>query len=175
MVDEHIAKLPIPEQEKHREIVANNLDDHPGCLLAGFLLVNRVPGNFHIQARSKHHNLNPAMANLSHVVNELSFGPMLTKAMVRRLDDLNKEYFDKTSIEPINGIAYRNTALHQAYHHYIKVCHSFPDISPCLSFVSIIQVVSTHIEAGARYSGKDAILVYQMVHSAQVMQVLFQH
>jgi hypothetical protein len=23
--------------------------DHPGCLLVGFLLVNRVPGNFHIE------------------------------------------------------------------------------------------------------------------------------
>jgi hypothetical protein len=23
--------------------------DHPGCMLVGFLLVNRVPGNFHIE------------------------------------------------------------------------------------------------------------------------------
>ncbi len=41
MVDEHIAKLPPPEQDKHKEMVKQSLDDHPGCLLSGFLLVNR--------------------------------------------------------------------------------------------------------------------------------------
>ena len=116
-------------------------------------MCNRVPGNFHIEARSKHHNLNPAMANLSHFVSELSFGNPLTKGMQHRLETLPKEYFDMSTVEPINGVAYVNKQLHQAYHHYIKV-------------------VSTHIEAGARYSGKDAILVYQMVQSSQIMQVL---
>lgn len=33
-----------------------------------------MPGNFHLEARSKNHNLNPVMANLSHVVHHLSFG-----------------------------------------------------------------------------------------------------
>ena len=35
---------------------------------------DRVPGNFHIEARSKHHNLNPETSNVSHIVNHLSFG-----------------------------------------------------------------------------------------------------
>lgn len=30
----------------------------PPPQLSGYLLVNRVPGNFHIEARSKAHNLN---------------------------------------------------------------------------------------------------------------------
>lgn len=51
----------------------------PGCLLTGFLLVNRVPGNFHIEARSKYHNLNPALTNVSHIVHDLTFGPPMTK------------------------------------------------------------------------------------------------
>ena len=41
MVDEHLAKLPPPEQIKHEEMIKMNLDEHPGCLLSGFLLVNR--------------------------------------------------------------------------------------------------------------------------------------
>ena len=32
-------------------------------------------------------------------------------------------------------------------------------------------MVSTHIEVGAKYKGKDAILAYQVVQSSQVMQV----
>ena len=42
MVDEHISKLPPPDQARHLENIKNNLDDHPGCLMSGFLLVNRL-------------------------------------------------------------------------------------------------------------------------------------
>ena len=36
--------------------------------------MNRVPGNFHNEAKSKNRNLNAAMTNLSHAMNHLSFG-----------------------------------------------------------------------------------------------------
>jgi hypothetical protein len=44
-----------------------------------------------------------------------------------------------------------NKKLHQAFHHYIKV-------------------VSTQLELGMRYHGKDAIQAYQMVQTSQIMQ-----
>lgn len=44
-----------------------------------FVRCFRVPGNFHIEMRSKHHNFNPAASNLSHIVNSLSFGPILPR------------------------------------------------------------------------------------------------
>ena len=72
-INHHIASLPEESKQAHREM--HEVEEHPGCLLVGFLLVNRVPGNFHIESRSAYHNLNPAMANLSHTVNSLSFGP----------------------------------------------------------------------------------------------------
>ena len=111
--------------------------------MSGFLLVNRVPGNFHIEARSKHHNLNPPMANVSHVVNHLSFGPALSRNALRRVQEVPKEYFDLHSTNPMNDNVYKNERLHTAFHHYIKV-------------------VSTHLEVGSRYMGKDAILAYQV-------------
>ena len=30
--------------------------DHPGCMLVGHLLVNRVPGNFHVEVSAHAHN-----------------------------------------------------------------------------------------------------------------------
>merc|ERR1711865_622605 len=47
---------------------------NPGCQVSGSLMVNRVPGNFHIEAKSKNHNLNAAMTNLTHRTNHVSFG-----------------------------------------------------------------------------------------------------
>lgn len=86
-------------------------------------MLRRVPGYFHIEMRSKHHNINPPMANLSHVVNQLSFGPLLPRSSVRVLESLPKEYFTMSSLSPMDGNYYVNGKLHQAFHHYIKVSY----------------------------------------------------
>lgn len=46
------------EREQKRMLFQQHRPDHPGCQVSGHLMVNRVPGNFHIEARSKSHNLN---------------------------------------------------------------------------------------------------------------------
>lgn len=119
--DEQINLMHPTAQAEHRERVEQQRDDHPGCLMSGFLLVNRVPGNFHIESRSKHHNLNPVMANMSHVVNHLSFGPVLSRSAIRKVDEIPKELFTLAKTESMDGIEYINTKLHQSFHHYIKV------------------------------------------------------
>merc|ERR1719183_2545352 len=56
-----------------------------GCLMRGVLLVNRVPGNFHISAHSKSHSFQHGMLNMSHSVDSMSFGKMLSPAQQRLL------------------------------------------------------------------------------------------
>jgi protein disulfide-isomerase-like protein len=149
--DEQVQAMDHETRQLHHERLEQQRDDHPGCLMSGFLLVNRVPGNFHIEARSKHHNLNPAMANISHVVNHLSFGPTLSRNAQRRVDEIPDEFFAQGSSHPIDGNIYTNKDLHTSFHHYIKT-------------------VATRFEVGRRYMGKDAILAYQMVESNQLMK-----
>ena len=81
------------------------------------MLVNRVPGNFHIEARSLHHNLNAAMTNLSHVVNHLSFGTPLASSTERKLS----KYAQFQSNYPLDGGRFISPDFHQAHHHYSKV------------------------------------------------------
>ncbi len=107
-----------------------------------------MPGNFHIEMRSKHHNINPTGANLSHIVNSLSFGSVLPKNVVNRLSAVPKDYFNMDSTQPMNGNLYRNEKLHQVFHHYIKV-------------------VTTNVDVGFQ----DPVLAYQMVQSSQIMMV----
>ncbi len=120
-LEEQLAHLDPVTRDENKERILQTKEEHPGCMLAGFLLVNRVPGNFHLEARSKHHNLNPVMSNMSHVVNSLSFGPQLTKSQARKVNQLSKEFFDYESTKPMDGNMYMNGKLHQAFHHYIKV------------------------------------------------------
>jgi len=46
------------EREQKRQLFQQHRPEHPGCQVSGHLMVNRVPGNFHIEAKSKSHNLN---------------------------------------------------------------------------------------------------------------------
>lgn len=41
--------------------------DYAGCQLSGFIMVNRVPGNFHIEARSAVHSIDPTAANVRYL------------------------------------------------------------------------------------------------------------
>jgi len=50
---------------KHHQEFEWNPNDHPGCQLSGSILLNRVPGNFCIEAFSRSHDLAPHMTNVS--------------------------------------------------------------------------------------------------------------
>lgn len=95
-------------------------EDHPGCQLSGHIMVDRVPGNFHIQARSAHHDLAPHMTNVSHIIHHLSIG----EPFLQRLVDSGQIYVPdnvKSKMTPMNGNIYLTQDLHEAYHHYLKV------------------------------------------------------
>jgi hypothetical protein len=121
-------------------------EEHPGCQLYGHLLLDRVPGNFHIQARSEHHDMVPHMTNVSHVVHELYFGePMATKMI-----ETGRVYAPesvKRKLTPMNGNVYVTQDLHEAYHHYLKV-------------------ITTDVE-GLKVGKKD-MKVYQVLQSSQL-------
>jgi len=87
-------------------------DEHLGCLVTGFLMVNRVPGNFHLQAKSSTHNFNPRETNLSHVVHHLSFGEHMPS-------QVPPEYISKMA--PLDNKRFVSRDPHITFEHYIKV------------------------------------------------------
>jgi thiol-disulfide isomerase/thioredoxin len=91
--------------------------DHPGCQVAGSILINRVPGNFLIQAFSPMHDLAPHMTNLSHEIHSLVFTPEAARR--ERRNALPKQFEQSTT--PLNGNVYVTENLHEAYHHYLKL------------------------------------------------------
>merc|ERR1719215_435637 len=116
------SKLNGPKKmEKHRRRTNNQQwieDDHPGCLISGFLWVDRAPGNFHIQARSSTHDIAAHMTNVSHQVHHLSFGnPGVKYQIDKGLIALPDNFLATTA--PMDGNAYVNEKEHEAFHHYL--------------------------------------------------------
>lgn len=96
--------------------------EHPGCQLSGHLLLDRAPGNFHIQARSPNQEFAAHMTNVSHMVNYLSVGDPAAKHLV----DTGKapKTLPLSAVEklaPMDGNAYPTFSRHESYHHYIKL------------------------------------------------------
>eukprot|EP00934_Nitzschia_sp_Nitz4_P007627 Nitzschia sp. Nitz4//scaffold127_size64804//44861//46626//NITZ4_006183-RA/size64804-augustus-gene-0.53-mRNA-1//1//CDS//3329534771//7617//frame0 len=94
--------------------------DHPGCLIEGHLLVDRTPGNFHVQARSKNQNILPHMTNTSHMVNKLSIGNPTVRKEIES-GEATVPMAVKEKIAPLDGNVYVTNELHESYHHYLKL------------------------------------------------------
>ncbi|CAB1097956.1 unnamed protein product [Ectocarpus sp. CCAP 1310/34] len=102
-------------------------DKWPGCMVTGHIMVNRVPGNFHIEAASKSHTFHGATTNLSHIVHHMSFGndpPRRTQTKINRLTE------DLRQNAPLDGNVYIANAYHQAPHHYLRVVGSMYHLNP---------------------------------------------
>jgi len=134
--------------DKKRKLFSQSRPEHPSCQVSGHLMVNRVPGNFHIEAKSKNHNLNSAMTNLTHIVNHLSFGEPLDQTSRRSKRILKQVPEDHQQFNPMDDQMFLTREFHQAYHHYIKV-------------------VSTHLNVGS--SEANQMLTYQFLEQSQIV------
>jgi len=126
-------------------------DHHPGCQVSGHLMVNRVPGNLHVEAKSSHHEINSAMTNLTHRVNHLSFGP--PRAPNYNFMALFGDAFPATyrHSNPMKGKFYPSAEYHTAFHHHMKIVSSHADYL-----------------ASSRGSSSSSV-VYQILEESQVV------
>lgn len=114
-----------------------------GCTVQGTLQVARVPGHFHLQAEAFGNvNLNPALTNVSHRVNHLSFGDKEARFWAER-QKVPREMIGH--ITPLDGRSFVVARFHEAPQHYLKV-------------------VSTHVQ------GKSKVF-YQMTHTDRVRKL----
>jgi len=96
-----------------------------GCIVRGVVLVNRVPGNFHLSAHSKSHSFSAHKLNMSHHVNSMTFGKVLAPPQLRLLPpevELGYNGLQSTDHHAIG----QNTTLE----HYLKVVHTTYELAP---------------------------------------------
>merc|ERR1712203_828471 len=86
--EESPKEIEVDEEGHHAldyETHMPNIFHDQACRIEGYINVARVPGNFHVEARSQTEDLSPAMANLSHIVHHLQFGNTLVPALEKKL------------------------------------------------------------------------------------------
>lgn len=122
----------VPTDRFHRTMKPEYLQPvYPGCQLSGFLLVNRVPGKFHIQARSVGKEFDPAMTNVSHIIHHLSFGePYMNRKFLKVTAADSSSSASPYSgvskhLSPMKNTVYVTHNAHEAHHHYLKVVPTY--------------------------------------------------
>mmetsp|Transcript_20644 Transcript_20644/g.69275 ORF Transcript_20644/g.69275 Transcript_20644/m.69275 type:complete len:470 (-) Transcript_20644:396-1805(-) len=96
-----------------------------GCIVQGALLVNRVPGNFHISAHSTSHSLHMPHLNLTHTVKHLSFGKALAYDQFAALPDEVARTWN-----PLHGVTFAPRVENVTMEHYLKVVHTSYEPTP---------------------------------------------
>jgi len=142
-VDNIISFLTTTIRNSHMIVAHHHSMFNEGCQVQGTLRVPRVPGHFHLQAEAFGNvNVNPAITNVSHIVNHLSFGDRDAKAWAAR-QAIPTEMVHH--ITPLDGKTFIVDRFHEAPQHYLKV-------------------VSTHVQ------GKKNVF-YQMTHTDRVRKL----
>ena len=95
-----------------------------GCMVRGVVLVNRVPGNFHLSAHSKSHSFQGHKLNMSHHVESMSFGRALSPTQLRLLPPEVEDGYNGLSRTDHYAIG-QNATLE----HYLKVVHTSYQVS----------------------------------------------
>lgn len=162
------AKITAPEHHHQRIVHVERLkrewkiEEHPGCQIAGFLQLDRVPGNFHIMARSSSKDLVPSLTNVSHIVHDLSFGdPMMIKRATK-LGNLPPDY--SLNYGNMKDNAYVTKNPHNAYHHHIKVVTSTlsSQNSARLGAKFYQMLVQSSVTATRKFEVPEARFVYDL-------------
>lgn len=147
--------LPFWEQP---EIELHGPQNRDGCIIHGSLLVNRVPGNFHISAHSNSHSLHMPAINLSHVVQHLSFGKALTLAEYSALPAEVAAAWN-----PLHGAGFIARAENVTIEHYLKVVHtSFERSAAKESHISTYQYTINSHQYEDHYAYPALVLSYDL-------------
>ena len=95
-----------------------NEEDHPGCMMVGYVWVNKIPGRIQVEARNGFQDLDAKMANLSHTVNKLTFGTQVARRNKKFFKSIPEGY---KHLETMNGNFYATKDSHEAFHHFVNV------------------------------------------------------
>ena len=143
-------------------------DDDPGCRIAGHVLVNRVPGNFHITAHQSQETQNAKRTDVSHVIHTLSFGAPLRKYQRRTLGALADAHA-RTAPAPD---AHFRGAYHKGVHHFLNVVPTCYEISKYRNgrFSAFQTLHNAHAVMYPLETAPEARFAYDISHMAVVVE-----
>lgn len=94
---------------------------HEGCMVAGRLMVKRVPGNFHMYLHSPRYSAHNELVNASHIVHRLNFGDPLSERQVRRMKALPASARKEMSVDKLDTQNFVAHHKNYTFVHYLKV------------------------------------------------------
>eukprot|EP00775_Hariotina_reticulata_P009534 gene9534-9698_t len=93
----------------------------PGCNVAGFVLVKKVPGTLHFTARAEGHSFDHSWMNMTHVVHGLYFGTKPTPRKYYELKKLHPLGLNPEWMDKLHGQQFFSEHPQHTHEHYLQV------------------------------------------------------
>jgi len=159
----HDADSAEAESEGSTEVAAGPGE---GCSVRGVVLVNRVPGNFHLSAHSKSHSFQPGKLNMSHTVGYMTFGRSLSPSVLRVLAKTEAHTGYNVLSDSLHIAKGHNTTLE----HYLKVVRTSYVITGRRSHIDTYQYTAN----SNNYQDGESLPAAVFSYDVSPMQVLVQ-
>jgi len=93
----------------------------PGCNMAGFVLVKKVPGTLHFTARAEGHSFDHAWMNMTHLVHSLYFGSRPSPRKYYELKKLHPLGLDPEWMDKMTGQSFFSDSPQHTHEHYLEI------------------------------------------------------
>ena len=90
--EKEFKRLKTNNKSKQKNVKLWNEEDHPGCMIVGYVWVNKLPGRIQVEAKNGFQDLDAKMANLSHTVNKLTFGTQVARRNKKLFSSIPEGY-----------------------------------------------------------------------------------
>ncbi|GFR46085.1 hypothetical protein Agub_g7570 [Astrephomene gubernaculifera] len=104
---------------KHANLTA--APSTPGCNLAGFVMVKRVPGSLHLVARSEGHSFDHAWMNLTHLVHGLHVGSRPSPRKYQQLKRLHPAGLTPDWADKLKDQMFVSEHTQSTHEHYLQI------------------------------------------------------
>eukprot|EP00878_Enallax_costatus_P014939 GHUV01015640.1.p1 GENE.GHUV01015640.1~~GHUV01015640.1.p1 ORF type:complete len:356 (+),score=91.19 GHUV01015640.1:823-1890(+) len=93
----------------------------PGCNVAGFVLVKKVPGTLHFTARAEGHSFDHTWMNMTHVIHNFYFGTRPTPRKYYELKKLHPLGLNPEWLDKLHGQQFFSEHPQHTHEHYLQV------------------------------------------------------
>ncbi|KAL1507913.1 hypothetical protein AB1Y20_007518 [Prymnesium parvum] len=121
-----------------------------GCMVAGQVMANRVPGTLLLRVDGKKHSFNLKSSNLSHTIHHLSFGHSDQResfdAQAHDLARYGVPWRTLRGRTPLNGREYAPAQTHLSHEHFLKIIRTTFHFLRGTTYAGALQGLGTRVD-----------------------------
>ncbi|KAG2482258.1 hypothetical protein HYH03_018802 [Edaphochlamys debaryana] len=113
--------VPSAGQPHRKHVALSQAPKNPGCNLAGFVMVKKVPGTVHFVARSEGHSFDHAWMNMTHMIHSFHVGTRPSPRKYQQLKRLHPAGLTSDWADKLHDQFFLSEHTQSTHEHYLQI------------------------------------------------------